>query len=390
MDRAKHAAVIGAGIGGLAAGVGLRQAGWEVTVYEAAAELRPLGAGLSIWPNGVRALRQLGLSDLAAAAPRADGALRRADGSVLAGFDPDVLEARFGAPLVGFHRADLHEGLVAALGPERLRTGMRLDALVDGELLFDDGSSVRADLVVGADGLHSTVRAALLGDGEPRDAGIVAFRGVADLDAPVPAGEWWGSGSVAGLLPLGQGRVYWYLAHRGELDRAALPELVAGYGEPVREAVDRTGAEQVLLHRLYDRDPVPGWSRGSTTLLGDAAHPMLPFLGQGAGSAMGTRQRLAPRLRRSQTSKRPSSPMRVRASSAPRRWSPARAKPRKRRCWGPGWGGRCGTRSSREPRNRCGCASSTPLSGRRGRYRPRHVIPAQALPDGVVNLSRNS
>jgi 2-polyprenyl-6-methoxyphenol hydroxylase-like FAD-dependent oxidoreductase len=286
MSQAKQAAVIGAGIGGLAVGVALKQAGWEPTVYEAALELRPLGAGLSIWPNGVRALRQLGLADIAAAAPRADGALRRADGSVLAGFDPDVLEARFGAPLVGFHRADLHEALVAALGPERLRTGMRLDALVDGELLFDDGSSVRADLVVGADGLNSTVRAALLGDGEPRDAGIVAFRGIAELDAPVPAGEWWGPGSVAGLLPLGGGRVYWYLAHRGELDRSALPALVAGYTEPVREAVERTPAEQVLAHRLYDRDPVPSWSRGSATLLGDAAHPMLPFLGQGAGSAL--------------------------------------------------------------------------------------------------------
>jgi 2-polyprenyl-6-methoxyphenol hydroxylase-like FAD-dependent oxidoreductase len=286
MSHANHAAVIGAGIGGLAAGVGLRQAGWEVTVYEASPELRPLGAGLSIWPNGVRALRQLELSDLAAAAPRADGALRRADGSVLAEFDPDVLEARFGAPLVGFHRADLHEGLVAALGSERLRTGMRLDALVDGELLFDDGFTVSAGLVVGADGLHSTVRSALLGDGEPRDAGIVAFRGVAELDAPVPAGEWWGPGSVAGLLPLGQGRVYWYLAHRGEPDRAALPGLVADYGEPFRDAVDRTTAEQVLAHRLFDRDPVPGWSRGRATLLGDAAHPMLPFLGQGAGSAL--------------------------------------------------------------------------------------------------------
>ncbi|HEU5104646.1 MAG TPA: FAD-dependent monooxygenase [Solirubrobacterales bacterium] len=285
MERAKHAAIVGAGIGGLAAGIALRQAGWEVTVYEAAPEARAVGAGLSIWPNGVRALRSLGLGDLAAAAPRADGALRRADGSALAGFDPDVLEARFGAPLVGFHRADLHEGLIAALGSERLRTGMRLDAFVDGELLFADRSSVRADLVVGADGLHSTVRAALLGDGEPRDAGLVAYRGVAKLDAPVPAGEWWGAGSVAGLLPLGGG-VYWYLAHRGEPDRAALPELAAEYGEPVREAVSRTGGEQVLVHRLYDRDPVASWSRGGATLLGDAAHPMLPFLGQGACSAL--------------------------------------------------------------------------------------------------------
>jgi 2-polyprenyl-6-methoxyphenol hydroxylase-like FAD-dependent oxidoreductase len=285
--NARHAAVVGAGIGGLAAAIALRQAGWEATVYEAAPEVRPLGAGLSIWPNGVRALRAIGLGDLAAAAPRADGALRRADGSALAEFDPDALEARFGAPLVGFHRADLHEALICALGPERVRTGMKLAGLDDGALRFDDGSSAQADLVVGADGLNTTVRAALLGDGEPRDSGIVAFRGVAGLDDPVPAGEWWGPGSVAGLLPLGDGRVYWYLAHRGEPDRAALPGLLADYGQPVREAAGRTDPEQVLLHRLYDRDPAASWSRGAVTLLGDAAHPMLPFLGQGAGSALG-------------------------------------------------------------------------------------------------------
>jgi 2-polyprenyl-6-methoxyphenol hydroxylase-like FAD-dependent oxidoreductase len=282
----REAAVVGAGIGGLAAGIALRRAGWEVTVYEAAPKMEPLGAGLSIWPNGVRALHELGLADLAAAAPRPDGALRRADGSILAAFDPEVLEARFGAPLVGFHRADLQEGLLLALGPERLRTGMRLEDAADGELRFGDGSTVRAELIVGADGLNSTVRMALLGDSEPRDSGLVAFRGVARLDGPVPAGEWWGRGSVAGLLELGGGRVYWYFARRGEPDRAALPTLVAEYGTPIREAVSRTGAEQVLVHRLYDRAPVSSWSRGTTTLLGDAAHPMLPFLGQGACAAL--------------------------------------------------------------------------------------------------------
>lgn len=284
--QTRQAAVIGAGIGGLAAGIALKQAGWEVTVYEATSELKPLGAGLSIWPNGVRALRALGLGDLAAAAPRPDGALRRADGSVLAAFDPEALEARFGAPLVGFHRADLHAGLLEALGQEQLMTGMRLGEVAGGDLRFEDGSSVRADLIVGADGLGSTVRAGLLGDGEPRDSGIVAFRGVSRLDGPVAAGEWWGPGSVAGLLELGGGRVYWYLAYRGEPARAALPELAAEYGEPIREAVGASDEDEVLVHRLYDREPVESWSRGTTTLLGDAAHPMLPFLGQGACSAL--------------------------------------------------------------------------------------------------------
>jgi 2-polyprenyl-6-methoxyphenol hydroxylase-like FAD-dependent oxidoreductase len=281
-----RAAVVGAGIGGLAAAIALKRAGWDPTVYEAAAEVRPLGAGLSIWPNGVRALRDLGLDDLIATAPRPRGALRRADGSVLADFDPEAIEGRFDAPLVGLHRAALHEALIAALGSERIRTGMRVEGVDGGALRFEDGTSSDADLIVAADGLRSTVRTALLGDGEPLDSGLVALRGVATSDGPVPAGEWWGPGTVAGLLPLVDGRVYWYLAYRGAPDRAVLPSLLADYGRELREVVSRTGDEDVLIHRLYDRSPVASWSRGNTTLLGDAAHPMLPFLGQGAGSAL--------------------------------------------------------------------------------------------------------
>jgi len=278
--------VIGAGIGGLAAGIALTQAGWEATVYEAAEELRPLGAGLSIWPNGVRALRALGLAEFVAAAPRTGGALRRADGSVLSEFGAEVVEERFGAPLVGLHRADLHEALAAALGPERLCLGMRLNECVGEELRFADGSVGQADLVVGADGLNSTVRAGLLGDGSPRDSGMVTFRGVARVEGEVPVGEWWGPGTAAGLLQLGDGRVYWYVAYRGEPRPEALAELLPAFGPELREVVERTPGEEVLLHQLYDRDPVASWSQGATTLLGDAAHPMLPFLGQGACSAL--------------------------------------------------------------------------------------------------------
>lgn len=282
----RRAAVIGAGIGGLAAGIALTQAGWEATVYEAAEELRPLGAGLSIWPNGVKALRALGLAEFVATAPRTGGALRRADGSVLSEFGAEVVEERFGAPLVGLHRADLHEALTDVLGPQRLRLGMRLSECVGKELRFADGSVQGADLVVGADGLNSTVRAALLGNGSPRDSGMVTFRGVARVEGEVPVGEWWGPGTTAGLLQLGGGRVYWYLAYRGEPRPEALSELLPAFGPEIREVVERTPGDEVLLHRLYDRDPVASWSRGATTLLGDAAHPMLPFLGQGACSAL--------------------------------------------------------------------------------------------------------
>jgi 2-polyprenyl-6-methoxyphenol hydroxylase-like FAD-dependent oxidoreductase len=318
--KARQAAVVGAGIGGLAAGIALSRAGWEVAVYESAIELHPLGAGLSIWPNGVRALRALGLGAVADGAPRTGGALRRADGSLLAEFDPDLIEQRYGAPLLGLHRAELHEALVDTLGAERLRLGMPLESLAGDELHFADGSTQRADLIVGADGIRSTVREALVGDGEPRDSGIVAFRGVApgsaaptsegstpgeegaapagagaasgresaspSGEAGAPAGEWWGPGTAAGLLPLRDGRVYWYVAFRGEPERSELPDRIAKFDATIQEIVARTPDEDVLVHRLYDRKPLDSWSQGNTTLLGDAAHPMLPFLGQGACSAL--------------------------------------------------------------------------------------------------------
>lgn len=298
MSAGRSAAVVGAGIGGLAAAIALRRADWEVTVYERAEELRPLGAGLSVWPNGVRSLRALGLGELADGAPRGGGALRRADGSVLAEFDPDVIAERYGAPLVGMHRADLHEALADAAGRECLRLGAEVAELDDRELRFADGSTESADLIVGADGIDSTLRAAIVADGPPRDSGIVAFRGVAGFDGDVPAGEWWGEGSVAGLLPLLGGRVYWYFAFRGQPERDELDRRLEAYGAPVGEIVAATAPDEVLVHGLYDRRPVSGWSNGPATLVGDAAHPMLPFLGQGACAALEDAVELAVALER--------------------------------------------------------------------------------------------
>ncbi len=286
MAAERTVAVVGAGIGGLAAAIALDRAGCEVTVYEAAPEHRPLGAGLSIWPNAVRALRALGLEELLSGGIEQAGGVRRADGTMLAGFAPEAIRRRFGEPILGLHRERLHEALLAGCGPERVRLGMRLEAIGDGELRFADGSAARADLVVGADGLNSAVRAGLLGDGPPREAGIVAYRGIAAGAGEVPPGEWWGIGSVAGLLPLADGRVYWYFGARGEDRPGLLDELAAAYDPAVAEVVARTAPERVLVHRLCDRDPVGAWSRGDATLLGDAAHPMLPFVGQGACAAL--------------------------------------------------------------------------------------------------------
>jgi 2-polyprenyl-6-methoxyphenol hydroxylase-like FAD-dependent oxidoreductase len=288
-----RATVIGAGIGGLATAIALRRAGCEVVVREAHEEIRELGAGISVWPNGVRALRALGLDELVdhPEVPRVDGALRRADGSVLADFGADVIAKRYGEPLVGLHRRDLHGALSAAFGTDDVRLGSRLIDIEGDVLRFADGDSDRPDLAVGADGLRSVARGALISDDEPRDSEIVAFRGVSPAPGEVLAGEWWGDESVAGLLPLRGGLVYWYVAHRvpeGEPDPegAELPRRAAEFAAPLPEIVAATPPDDVLLHRLYDRPPVRAWSSQRATLVGDAAHPMLPFLGQGACSAL--------------------------------------------------------------------------------------------------------
>jgi 2-polyprenyl-6-methoxyphenol hydroxylase-like FAD-dependent oxidoreductase len=290
-------AIVGAGIGGLATAVALRRAGVAVKVFERAQRLEPLGAGLSLWPNAVRALRSLGVADAVqdGRIPRGDGGLWRWDGTPLATDDAAAIERRYGAPLVLVHRAELHRALMGPLDEGDVVLGESLTSYEQDpsgvRATFDSGSVVEADLLIGADGLLSAVRAQLLGDEPPRYSGLIAYRAVVEHDAPRPIGEFWGPGGVFGVVPLSERRVYWYATrhhpdpgedHAPAQERRGLLDAFGGWCEPIPDLLARTPERDIMRHPLFDRPPRSGWTDGRVALLGDAAHPMLPFLGQGA------------------------------------------------------------------------------------------------------------
>jgi 2-polyprenyl-6-methoxyphenol hydroxylase-like FAD-dependent oxidoreductase len=311
---ARRTLVVGGGIGGLAAAIALRDAGWEVMVLERSAVHGAPAAGLALWPNGVRALYRLGLG------PALDGiatrvpeiAIRRPDGTPLARYDGAALERRWGAPLVAVHRAELLAVLLERLGRDAVRSGAEVELVEEGGVRLTDGTVLEGDLVVGADGLRSVTRSAVLCDGEPRPAGLVAFRGVAHCDRLVRSGEWWGAGAIAGLLPLTGGRVYWYVAchERDEEPVAALADRLAA---PVADTVAATPAGTVLRYPLADRRPV-------RQLVG----PRIALVATCLGRALATAD-LATALRRYERERGPASARLVRGSRSAARLALARS-----------------------------------------------------------------
>ena len=299
----RMALVVGAGIGGLAAAVALKRAGWQVRVFERAAAARELGFALLLAPNAMHALGAIGLAETARRGGfiSMSGEMRRPDGTVLRRFDTAAARALLDEDAVCILRPVLHGALLDAVGPadvELSAQATQFASITGGvELTLTDGRTYAGNVLVGADGVGSAIRRLLHPDEPPpRPSGLLAVRGVA-LDVIEQLGnmsgaQYFGRGLEAGVVRAGDREVYWYLSVRAEQfapPRDALTvatRCAAQFHEPFRAIVAATRTEDLRLDELFDRSPIDHWGRGPVTLLGDAAHPMLPHAGQGAAQAI--------------------------------------------------------------------------------------------------------
>ena len=297
-------AIIGGGIGGLATAVALRARGVEVSVHERSAELKEIGAGLRLTPNALKALRALGLEDEAmAVGVRIDRSVTRSWRSAGIISTQDTSATRYGASALTIHRADMLDLFHARLPDDIVHLGalctgveLRSDTTV---ARFADGREMEADAVIGADGIHSAVRESLFGPDQPRFTGCVCWRGLIPIERyPHPANgttRWLGPHGHVVSYPVRRGELLNFVAHydsdawTGEswtqqAERAELIKSYAGWNEAVLRMFE--SGDNYFKWALYDRAPMDAWGKGRATLLGDAAHSMLPYLSQGSSMTL--------------------------------------------------------------------------------------------------------
>jgi len=310
--------ISGAGIAGLTAAIALQQAGIAYTIYEAASEIKPVGAGIALAANAIKAFKKLGIDEAIMSKGRLLDAfvIKDSTGKVITKTDSRSLALKYGADNFAIHRADLHEALLAFVNNKNLRTNKRcIDFEENGDRLvlhFADGSTDEVDYLLACDGIHSPIRKKLLPETNPRFAGYTCWRAVVEMsDLPLnETSETWGTAGRIGIVPLTKNQVYWFAcipakAHDAGMKNYTTTDLLrhfGGFHAPVGEILRHTRDEQLIHGDICDLKPLNRFAFGKILLMGDAAHATTPNMGQGACQAIEDAAVLASELQRGHAS----------------------------------------------------------------------------------------
>jgi FAD-dependent urate hydroxylase len=298
--------IIGAGIGGLCAGIALKRNGHDVRIYEQVKDIRPVGAAISVWQNGIKCLSHLGLgSKIAAIGGLMDsiGYVDGLSGDTMTDFSLQPLIERVGQRPYPVARAELQMMLMREFGLAEIRLGMRLVDLKDGgesvSAEFEDGTVDTGSLLIGADGANSQVRHYILGSvAERRYAGYVNWNGLVEMNEDIaPANRWTtfvGQGKRVSLMPIAGNRFYFFfdvplqagLPNQKEHYKSLLRGYFDGWTQQVHTLIDRLDPQTTNRVEIHDVDPFMTWAKGRVALLGDSAHNTTPDIGQGGCMAM--------------------------------------------------------------------------------------------------------
>jgi len=299
-------AIVGAGMGGLTAGIALKKFGHQVTIYEQAAEILPVGAAISLWSNGVKCLNYLGLTEQIQTLGGQMESLAYIDGlndQIMTQFDLTPLYKEVGQRAYPVARADLQQLLMETFGLENIKLGMKMTEIEDQSeyvgIHFADGSEIRADLLIGADGTHSITRQFVLDyQVERRYAGYVNWNGLVEIDEKIaPAQQWTtyvGEGKRVSLMPVAQNRFYFFfdvpietgLPNQRNQYKAELKKYFKDWCAPVHHLIDCLDEQKTNRVEIHDIEPFMSFYKGRIVLLGDAAHSTTPDIGQGGCQAM--------------------------------------------------------------------------------------------------------
>ncbi len=294
--------ILGGGIAGLTTAIALKQKGFEVEIFEAAPQLKPVGAGLGLGANAIKALQILGIDKPIIAAGRKlpTFSFYNHKGTLLNTTDSQLLSQKYGLDNFAIHRAALHNQLLVQLADTTIHLNKKAIGFTQSgntnTVRFADGTTHNAECLIVADGIHSAIRQQLLPAVQPKYAGYVCWRGVIDSSGILlnEASETFGPKGRFGLVPLTNNQLYWFACTNAPQNSTVYPNytiedlknLFAGYRAPIQQVLDRTLDEQLLYGEIADLPPLEKFAFGTILLIGDAAHATTPNMGQGACQAI--------------------------------------------------------------------------------------------------------